>query len=120
MKVAIVGSRRGISRSDVVAYVDSLPPGTIVVSGGASGVDSWAQEAAVQQKRMAPPEVIRPDYSNAVTPKLAPLYRNWEIARACDRMVAFWDGYSSGTAHAVACALSLGKPVEVRVEAEHP
>ena len=45
-KVGIVGSRRRIDRESVVALVNALPAGTIVVSGGCVGVDSWAVEAA--------------------------------------------------------------------------
>ena len=45
--------------------------------------------------------------------KRAPLVRNEAIAIDCDRMVAFWDGQSRGTMHAVAIARRLGKPVEI-------
>jgi len=45
-RVAIVGSRRRTDRHSVVDLVNSLPEGTVVVSGGCVGVDTWAAEAA--------------------------------------------------------------------------
>lgn len=114
-KVAFVGSRDGISASAVDYWVrDAFArhgPKMIVVSGGARGVDRAAEQAA----RLLGLEVlvIRPNYDGAAAPKLAPKYRNWEIARACDEMVAIWDGYSTGTAHAVAAAQRLGKRVTI-------
>jgi len=52
MKLAIIGSREkfladpAAVRKQVTEYVASLPPGTVIVSGGARGVDSYAAEAA--------------------------------------------------------------------------
>lgn len=43
MRVAIIGSRRFPYPIVVVDFVRSLPAGTVVVSGGAPGVDSWAE-----------------------------------------------------------------------------
>lgn len=48
--VAIVGSRRFPHKHWIDKCVDSLNPGTIVVSGGARGVDSWVEERAKQRK----------------------------------------------------------------------
>lgn len=48
MKVAIVGPRRGADKAAVEQFVSSLHakyPDAIVVSGGAEGVDSWAETA---------------------------------------------------------------------------
>ncbi len=45
-RIAIVGSR-GLPRPDLIeAFVASLPAGTVVVSGGARGVDTVAEQAA--------------------------------------------------------------------------
>lgn len=111
-KVAIVGSRDFPFMEMVIAYVRTLPEGTTVISGGARGVDRIAWEQA--RKRGLQIRVIRPDYE-AHAPKLAPLVRNGRIAAECDRMVAFWDGLSGGTANAIAWATFLRKPVDVRM-----
>lgn len=41
------------------------------------------------------------------------LKRNVEMVDDCDIVVAFWDGYSYGTAHSIAQAVLLKKPVEI-------
>jgi len=113
MKIAIVGSRGYHNLDTVTRYVRTLPDDTIIVSGGAVGVDTAAEEAATFQK--FPVEILRPDY--AAFPKkqqfLAPIARNKTIAERCDRMVAFWDETSNGTRRAIGFALKLGKTVLV-------
>jgi len=98
---------------DVIEAVAALPPGTTVVSGGARGVDRTAWETATKSMHLRT-EVISPDYAKH-GPKLAPLIRNREIAERCDRMIAFWNPPSGGTANAIAWAVALGKPVEVHL-----
>jgi hypothetical protein len=46
MRVGMVGSRRRIDRESIEAAVFGLPVGTIVITGGASGPDRWAEQAA--------------------------------------------------------------------------
>jgi hypothetical protein len=41
------------------------------------------------------------------------LKRNIEMANECDLLIAFWDGYSYGTAHTIATATKMGKRVIV-------
>lgn len=41
------------------------------------------------------------------------LKRNIEMVEKCDKVIAFWDGFSYGTAQAIASAVAYGKPVEV-------
>jgi hypothetical protein len=109
LRVAIVGSREYPDLNRVVEYVRNLPPGTTVISGGARGVDATAEGAALALGF----EVVvhKPDWRRYGQLK-APLERNKLIARDCDRMVAFWDGKSTGTQHVVGCAQRLSKPVE--------
>ncbi len=45
-RVAIVGSRNYTRLGEVHDYVSGLPQGTIIVSGGAIGVDEAAERAA--------------------------------------------------------------------------
>jgi len=41
------------------------------------------------------------------------LKRNIEMVEQADKVIAFWDGFSYGTAHTIATAVSRGKKVEV-------
>jgi hypothetical protein len=109
VRVAIIGSRNFPDEQQVYSYVSGLPSGTTVVSGGADGVDSWA--AAAARTRGLGVVTYEPNYE--LHGKRAPLVRNEAIAIDCDRMVAFWDGKSRGTMHAVQQAERLGRPVMV-------
>lgn len=109
MKVAIIGSRDFPRLEWVRAYVArKLSPGDIVVSGAARGVDEVAARAARDNGY----EVIELP-ANWAEGKAAGKARNWAVVMQADRVVAFWDKQSPGTAHAVTAAVSLGKPVEV-------
>lgn len=92
-------------------YVNALPDDAVVVSGGASGVDSTA--AAVARARGL--EVIEhlPNYK-MYSGKMAPLVRNQLIVDDCDVLVAFPMPWSTGTWHAVRLATDAGKEVDVR------
>ena len=41
------------------------------------------------------------------------LKRNVEMVKACDVVVAFYDGWSYGTAHTIARAVALGKEIQI-------
>jgi len=105
----IVGSRDFPSRRAVQNFVASLSPDTIIVSGGAAGVDSWAVETA--RLRGMKTKVFEADWRRFGR-KAGPL-RNAQIVRAIDELAAFWDGESRGTLNTVALAASVDIPVTV-------
>jgi predicted Rossmann fold nucleotide-binding protein DprA/Smf involved in DNA uptake len=126
VRLAIVGSRPEYEEEDglptarytaatlarrarVQALVEGLPPGTVVVSGGADGVDTWAEADA--RRRGLQVEVHRPDYR--MYGRRAPLKRNDLIVARSDGVVAFWDGKSKGTAYTIEAARRLGLAVRV-------
>ncbi len=41
------------------------------------------------------------------------LKRNIEMVKACDEVIAFWDGFSYGTSQTIATAVRLNKPVTI-------
>lgn len=131
--MAIVGSRKGADLGAVVRLVEALreaQPDTVVVSGGAEGVDQMAESTwfrlggRVRSYRPAPwgkyfgvevwnygpgaPASVLPVSEQRVQFadfRSAALYRNWLIAEDCDRLVAFYRaGGSPGTAHTEAMA----------------
>lgn len=139
--VAIVGSREYPKLDAVAEYVRDLPEGTIVISGGARGVDRTAENTArdlgfecisvrpVQHgaeymvSLFATPGVPS-DLRRAIDAQVrgvrftdfrkAALFRNGVIVANAHRVVAFHHGNSSGTANALSHARSIGRPVEVR------
>ena len=122
-RVAIVGSRaervdgrltEGCwrRRAMVFDYVEALAfesKETVIVTGGADGVDQWAEDAA--RKYGLRVEVIEPDWKKYG--RRAGMIRNQEIVVACTRLVAFWDGTSKGALDSIEKARKVGKSVEV-------
>lgn len=102
MKLAVVGSR-GFSRLDLVKdwILMEVPEGSLLVSGGAIGVDSVVTNLKTWCTKYDFVEYI-PNY--ALHGKSAPLVRNYDIVQDVDCVVAFWDGKSRGTNHAVSIA----------------
>jgi len=95
--VAIVGSRDWKDMEVVCAEVRRLPAGTVVVSGGARGVDKMAESEANAVGLVT--VIVRPPW-NIKGPSAGPI-RNSVIARIADRCIAFWDGQSPGTADVI-------------------
>jgi YspA, cpYpsA-related SLOG family len=109
MKVAIVGSREYPNLSKVRAYIQTLPPNIIIVSGGAKGVDKCAEKVAEFIGLQT--EIYPADWHKFG--KAAGMKRNQQIVEASDRVVAFWDGDSRGTKNTIDTAKKLGKGVTV-------
>jgi predicted Rossmann fold nucleotide-binding protein DprA/Smf involved in DNA uptake len=109
MRIAIVGSREYAKLDAVRKFVAELPADTVIVSGGARGVDSAAEQAA----RARGLEVkIFPALWGQYG-KRAGFLRNRQIVEASDKVVAFWDGLSAGTLSTIQLATDAKKPVEV-------
>ncbi|HIZ54736.1 MAG TPA: DUF2493 domain-containing protein [Firmicutes bacterium] len=108
MKVAVIGSR-----SLHINIAPFLPPETtMLISGGASGIDRQAEICA--RANHIPIRVFLPDYRR-YPPKIAPLLRNQQIVAACDLVLAIWDGRSRGTKYTIEYAQKIGKPVDLRL-----
>lgn len=95
IKIAIVGSRewsprdRDRAQRSVVAFVNTLPADAIVISGGAEGVDTWAETAAkargLKFKSHGPSKYLPTDRAPTFAEKREALFaRNTDIANECD------------------------------------
>lgn len=109
ISVAIVGSRNYPNLEAVSDFVSALPEGTVIISGGAYGVDSIAAAAA----RRAGLEVAEflPDWNKHG--KCAGFVRNCKMVNAADVIVASWDGKSRGTTQSIELGRKANKPVFV-------
>ena len=121
VKIAVVGSRSFSSRRQVDEWLDkNIKKTDVVVSGGADGPDSWAEEFA---KKRGIPTIIKAVDKQGLPPypagrsefRVRAFARNREIVVECDRVVAFVDPDSptKGTADTLAHAVDLKKPFEV-------
>ena len=100
MKVAIVGSR-SIRYNPILpetlfrCFVHIFGKPTKIISGGAKGIDSFAEDFAhVYNIEL---QVFKPDW--AKYGKKAGFIRNEDIIKNCDICLAIWDGKSHGTKH---------------------
>ncbi|WP_303034431.1 hypothetical protein [uncultured Duncaniella sp.] len=106
MRLAIVGSRI-CPPVDIASYI-SVNPDTIV-SGGATGADSFAKEYAVNNN--IPIVEYLPEYWKYG--RRAPIIRNIQIVENCDSILAFWNGFSRGTKFTIEYAAKKGVPCKV-------
>ena len=104
MKLLVVGSR-SITSFDLKAYIPEHVD--CIISGGARGVDSLAEEYA--DRRGLSKIILRPQYARYG--KGAPLRRNEEAVRLCDHALVIWDGVSRGTQNTISLAKKANKPI---------
>jgi predicted Rossmann fold nucleotide-binding protein DprA/Smf involved in DNA uptake len=106
-KVAVVGSR-GFRDAKLVDRTLSAMKPSLVISGGAKGADqigeTWARRNVIDTL------IFHPDHKKYRHPYH---HRNRLIAEACDVLVAFWDGQSTGTKYTIGYARRIGKPVVI-------
>lgn len=140
--VAIVGSRGYPDLEKVRSYVHTLDVGSVVISGGALGVDMTAEGSArasglvVVSYRPTKPDlgaeasfgpwgILRKTFQSGLPVKTvflddrfssfgrAAFFRNGLIVNACSRLVAFWDGQSPGTRNSIMLARDAGRHVDI-------
>ena len=106
MKLLIVGSR-SITNFDlyITENVDT------VISGGAGGVDSLAEQYA--DLHHLSKYILRPRYD--LYGRAAPLKRNEQMVDIADALLVIWDGRSKGTQYTLKYAKKMKKQVTLVV-----
>ena len=111
MKVAIIGSRDFKNKNlldEKMKEINKDNTISLIVSGGAKGADTmgvqWANKNNIETK------VFNPDFKKH---KRAYHFRNRQIVKESDLIVAFWNGHSTGTKYTVTFAKTLEKEVIV-------
>ena len=106
MKLLIVGSR-SLTSFDLSPHI---PPGVdTVISGGAGGIDSLAEQYADAHRLSKC--ILRPRYD--LYGRGAPLRRNEQAVDMADAVLAVWDGRSKGTQYTLNYAKQRNKPTTV-------
>ena len=106
MKVLIVGSR-SIKNHNMSELVPPEP--TLIISGGAGGVDLLAEKYADEHKISK--LILRPQYEKFG--KAAPLKRNEIMVEIADTVIVLWDGVSRGTKYTLEYAKKKNKTVKL-------
>ena len=124
MNIAVVGSRNFSNKKliehilwDVFWEADGCDD-TIytLISGGAKGVDTWAEEYIKDIRidyRFFPIVIHKPDWNKYG--KSAGFIRNKLIINEADKVIAFWDGQSKGTKHSIDLAIKANKPINIYI-----
>lgn len=106
MRLMIAGSR-SIKEYDIEKHI---PCGvTMIIAGGARGVDTLAEKYA-DKKRLSK-LILRPRYE--LYGRSAPIKRNEEMIELCDSALIIWDGHSRGAKYSIDYARKIGKAVTV-------
>jgi uncharacterized phage-like protein YoqJ len=119
MKIAIVGSREFKNKDFVQNIVSNqLTNGDYFISGGARGVDTWAEETIpILETGLANfkinKKIFKPDWNKYG--KRAGFLRNQLIIDEADKVIAFWDGKSKGTKHSIDLAIKANKPIDIYI-----
>lgn len=108
MKVAIIGSRNLVN-VEISKYIPENV--TEIISGGARGIDTLAEEWA--EKNGIPKTIIKPEYERFK--RGAPLKRNEKIVELADVIIALWDGKSRGTKFTIDYAKKVKKEVNIYI-----
>ena len=114
MKIAIVGARNFPQLQLVEWFIRDLPKGITIISGGAKGVDSAAEQYAKQYGHKT--EIILPNLTGCKERyQFAMCYhaRNQQIVNSTDMVVAFLETERGGTWDTVKRAITAKKPIKV-------
>ncbi len=106
MKLLIVGSR-SITDFDLSQYVPENVD--TIISGGACGIDSLAEEYADLHRLSK--YIIRPRYD--LYGRAAPIKRNEEMVDMSDAVLVIWDGKSKGARYTVKYSQKKNKLLKV-------
>lgn len=112
--IAIIGSRTFNNfplLSHVVSELCSKRKFDTVVSGGAAGADTLGTSFAIQHGMKV--KIFLPEYN--LFGRRAPIVRNIDIVNNADYVLAFWDGKSKGTFHAINYARRCGKEIQIEM-----
>ena len=112
-KIIIAGSRSFSDYStfnmvckDIFSQIKGFP---IIISGDATGADQLGVKFAAENKI----PVIHMPADWKLYGKRAGMIRNRKMLEIADRLIAFWDGASPGTANMIQIAKEKGIPVHV-------
>ena len=107
MIIAVIGSR-DFNNYDLLKTVLSEFSIDSIVSGGAKGADTLAEQYA--EEFNIDTHIIKPNWKLG---RGAGIIRNKEIITACDYCIAFWDGKSKGTKSSIDFAKKTNKGLKI-------
>ncbi len=111
LRVFAGGSRTIADRVVIDSKIKAMPCCAVILTSRAHGASAGIRDAAMGRGlRLEVWTAITDRYATAEAAYFA---RDEEMIRSADRVLAFWDGESAGTAHELSYARSLSKPVDL-------
>lgn len=114
--LAIAGSRNWTDAKRVEEVVRAQRADVVIVTGGARGVDKYAEAACKKLGR----QYARVPALWSHFGKKAGYVRNRVVVDMATSVIVFWDGHSPGTLDVINKAKGLGKPLIVYRSDEPP
>jgi hypothetical protein len=118
LRVFAGGSRTIGDRGVIDAKIKALPRYAVVLTSRARGASAAIRDAAMSWGlRLEVWIAVTDRYPTAEDAYFA---RDEEMIRSADRVLAFWDGKSAGTAHELTYARRLAKPTDLVLVNRNP
>jgi hypothetical protein len=111
LRVFAGGSRTIADGGLIDSKIKALPPYAVILTSPTHGASAAVRGAAVRLGLRL--EVWTAMTDRYPTAEEAYFARDEEMIRSADRVLAFWDGESAGTAHELAYARKLSKPIDL-------
>jgi len=118
-KIAVIGYRSYTNHQAILKGIQDLPEDTLVISGGAKGVDQtaigYAKMLGLATQEInadwttGPLTLLKKNKAGQYYDPGAGLKRNIKIVEAADQVIGYWDGQSRGTLHTLNIAKDAGK-----------
>ena len=110
MKIAVIGGRNFQDKNHLGQVLSRVfSEGDTLISGGAKGADSLAENWARWMGFAC--LIFKPNWK--LHGRSAGFRRNHTLISQADKVIAFWDGASRGTAHSLELARKKNVPVEI-------
>ena len=111
LRIFAGGSRSIADRVLIDSKIKALPRWAVILTSRAHGASAAIRDATMRFGLRL--EVWTAMTDRYATAEAAYFARDEEMIRSADRVLAFWDGESAGTAHELSYARSLSKPVDL-------
>jgi hypothetical protein len=111
LRVFAGGSRNIGDRAVIDAKIKALPRCAVILTSRTHGASAAIRDATMRcGLRLEVWTAMTDRYPTAEDAYFA---RDEEMIRSADRVLAFWDGESAGTAHELTYARTLSKPIDL-------
>ena len=118
LRVFAGGSRSIVDRELIDSKLKALPRCAVILTSRTHGASAAVRDASMRLGLRL--EVWTAMSDRYPTAEDAYFARDEEMIRSADRVLAFWDGESAGTAHELTYARRLSKPIDLVLAKRSP